>query len=71
MIHRIITYLGENNNISDVYVIFILFEQDSDYCVTLFLQRTWQRLRATEIFHDAIPHPYDRVGHPLHVKVRI
>ncbi|KAG8081823.1 hypothetical protein GUJ93_ZPchr0014g47153 [Zizania palustris] len=32
-------------------------------------EKTWQRLRPTGIFRDAIPHPYDRVGHPMHVKV--
>uniref|UniRef100_A0A453BWJ6 Uncharacterized protein n=1 Tax=Aegilops tauschii subsp. strangulata TaxID=200361 RepID=A0A453BWJ6_AEGTS len=32
-------------------------------------EKTWQRLRSTGIFHDAIPHPHDRIGHPMHVKV--
>ncbi|GJN03061.1 hypothetical protein PR202_ga20464 [Eleusine coracana subsp. coracana] len=32
-------------------------------------EKTWQRLRSTGIFHDAIPHPDTRVGHPMHVKV--
>ncbi|KAL6843430.1 hypothetical protein ACP4OV_026752 [Aristida adscensionis] len=32
-------------------------------------EKTWQRLRSTGIFHDAIPHPYTRIGHPMHVKV--
>lgn len=32
-------------------------------------EKTWQTLRYTGIFHDAIPHPYDRIGHPMHVKV--
>ncbi|EEE60932.1 hypothetical protein OsJ_14671 [Oryza sativa Japonica Group] len=32
-------------------------------------ERTWQRLRSTGIFRDAIPHPYERIGHPMHVKV--
>uniref|UniRef100_J3LXH5 HIRAN domain-containing protein n=1 Tax=Oryza brachyantha TaxID=4533 RepID=J3LXH5_ORYBR len=32
-------------------------------------ERTWQRLRSTGIFRDAIPHPYHRIGHPMHVKV--
>lgn len=35
-----------------------------------FTQKTWQRLKAVNILHDAIPYPYDRVGHPMHVKVR-
>ncbi|KAK1567940.1 hypothetical protein Q3G72_018400 [Acer saccharum] len=34
-----------------------------------FSEKTWQRLRPADILHDAIPHPYDRVGHPMHVKV--
>lgn len=38
---------------------------------TSFAQKTWQRLRNIDILHDAIPHPHDRVGHPMHVKVRI
>ncbi|TVU14673.1 hypothetical protein EJB05_38156, partial [Eragrostis curvula] len=32
-------------------------------------EKTWQRLRSTGIFHDAIPHPSARIGHPMHVKV--
>uniref|UniRef100_A0A0E0KQ54 NAD(P)-binding domain-containing protein n=1 Tax=Oryza punctata TaxID=4537 RepID=A0A0E0KQ54_ORYPU len=32
-------------------------------------ERTWQRLRSTGIFRDAIPHPCERIGHPMHVKV--
>ncbi|KAH9705767.1 FHA domain-containing protein [Citrus sinensis] len=32
-------------------------------------EKTWQRLRNVDILHDAIPHPHDRVGHPMHVKV--
>ncbi|KAH9705766.1 FHA domain-containing protein [Citrus sinensis] len=32
-------------------------------------KKTWQRLRNVDILHDAIPHPHDRVGHPMHVKV--
>ncbi|RCV33451.1 hypothetical protein SETIT_7G084500v2 [Setaria italica] len=32
-------------------------------------EKTWQRLRSTGIFHDAIPQPYARIGHPMHVKV--
>ena len=39
-------------------------------CIS-FAQKTWQRLRNIDILHDAIPHPHDRVGHPMHVKVRI
>ncbi|MQL79959.1 hypothetical protein Taro_012382 [Colocasia esculenta] len=32
-------------------------------------EKTWQRLRNYKVFHDAIPHPGDRIGHPMHVKV--
>uniref|UniRef100_A0A7N0ZQX6 FHA domain-containing protein n=1 Tax=Kalanchoe fedtschenkoi TaxID=63787 RepID=A0A7N0ZQX6_KALFE len=32
-------------------------------------EKTWQRLRPAGIFHDAVPHPQQRVGHPMHVKV--
>jgi len=32
-------------------------------------EKTWQRLRSTGLFHDAIPQPYARIGHPMHVKV--
>ncbi|CAM8912602.1 unnamed protein product [Rhodiola kirilowii] len=32
-------------------------------------EKTWQRLRPAGIFHDAVPHPEQRVGHPMHVKV--
>lgn len=32
-------------------------------------EKTWQILGSTGIFHDAIPHPHDRIGHPMHVKV--
>ncbi|KAL6652826.1 hypothetical protein ACP70R_011751 [Stipagrostis hirtigluma subsp. patula] len=32
-------------------------------------EKTWQRLRSTGLFHDAIPHPYARIGYPMHVKV--
>lgn len=37
--------------------------------ILCFRERTWQRLRSIDILHDAIPHPNDRVGHPMHVKV--
>lgn len=37
----------------------------------LVMQRTWERLRSINILHDAIPHPYNRVGHPMHIKVII
>ncbi|KAK9278228.1 hypothetical protein L1049_027790 [Liquidambar formosana] len=37
--------------------------------ILCFPERTWQRLRTVGIFYDAIPHPQDRVGHPMHVKV--
>ncbi|KAM1339719.1 hypothetical protein ACFX2I_038464 [Malus domestica] len=37
--------------------------------ILCFSEKTWQRLRTIDILHDAIPHPYDRVGHPMHSKV--
>ncbi|KAJ6386721.1 hypothetical protein OIU78_016621 [Salix suchowensis] len=37
--------------------------------ILCFSEKTWQRLRSVGILHDAIPHPYDRVGQPMHVKV--
>ncbi|KAL5700499.1 hypothetical protein ACHQM5_025934 [Ranunculus cassubicifolius] len=30
---------------------------------------TWQRLRSTDLFHDAVPHPSSRIGYPMHIKV--
>ncbi|XP_020111151.1 uncharacterized protein LOC109726127 [Ananas comosus] len=42
--------------------------QLSRYLLSLS-EKTWQRLRTTGIFHDAIPYPCDRVGYPMHVKV--
>lgn len=33
------------------------------------LQKTWQRLEHTGILLDAFPHPSDRDGFPMHVKV--
>ncbi|KAJ0988696.1 hypothetical protein J5N97_007052 [Dioscorea zingiberensis] len=32
-------------------------------------EKTWQRLRTSGIFCDAVPHPDYRVGYPMHVKV--
>ncbi|KAK9080590.1 hypothetical protein SSX86_000348 [Deinandra increscens subsp. villosa] len=37
--------------------------------ILCFSQKTWLRLKHLGILHDAIPHPIDRVGHPMHVKV--
>ncbi|XP_027341229.1 uncharacterized protein LOC113854452 isoform X2 [Abrus precatorius] len=37
--------------------------------ILCFSERTWQRLRTLDILHDAIPHPHERIGHPMHVKV--
>ncbi|KAF7834080.1 tyrosyl-DNA phosphodiesterase [Senna tora] len=37
--------------------------------ILCFSERTWQRLKTLDILHDAIPHPQDRIGHPMHVKV--
>ncbi|XP_038972570.1 uncharacterized protein LOC103712405 isoform X2 [Phoenix dactylifera] len=38
-------------------------------CLLSLSEKTWQRLRTAGIFHDAIPHPCNRVGYPMHVKV--
>ncbi|XP_043724117.1 uncharacterized protein LOC122671086 [Telopea speciosissima] len=32
-------------------------------------EKTWQRLKTVDIFHNAVPHPQDRIGYPMHVKV--
>ncbi|XP_062091483.1 uncharacterized protein LOC133797557 isoform X2 [Humulus lupulus] len=37
--------------------------------ILCFSEKTWERLRPINILHDAIPHPYNRVGHPMHTKV--
>ncbi|XP_071703906.1 uncharacterized protein [Rutidosis leptorrhynchoides] len=37
--------------------------------ILCFSQKTWLRLKHLGILHDAIPHPFNRVGHPMHVKV--
>ncbi|KAK7358738.1 hypothetical protein VNO77_00676 [Canavalia gladiata] len=37
--------------------------------ILCFPERTWQRLRTLDILHDAIPHPHERMGHPMHTKV--
>ncbi|KAG4954508.1 hypothetical protein JHK87_040102 [Glycine soja] len=31
-------------------------------------QKTWQRLKTSNILHDAIPHTHERIGHPMHIK---
>ncbi|KAL5999798.1 hypothetical protein ACLOJK_038084 [Asimina triloba] len=38
-------------------------------CKPHFERKTWQRMKYSGIFHDAIPHPSNRVGYPMHVKV--
>ncbi|XP_010942389.1 uncharacterized protein [Elaeis guineensis] len=38
-------------------------------CLLSLSEKTWRGLRAADIFHDAIPHPCNRVGYPMHVKV--
>lgn len=35
-----------------------------------FIQKTWQRLKMVNILHDAVPQPSERVGYPMHVKVK-
>nr|KYP48979.1 hypothetical protein KK1_029279 [Cajanus cajan] len=37
--------------------------------ILCFTEKTWQRLKTLDILHDAIPHPHERIGHPMHVKV--
>ncbi|WCJ36383.1 forkhead-associated domain-containing protein / FHA domain-containing protein [Euphorbia peplus] len=37
--------------------------------ILCFAEKSWQRLRSADIVHDAVPHPSDRVGHPMHIKV--
>ncbi|KAJ0923705.1 putative phosphodiesterase I [Helianthus annuus] len=37
--------------------------------ILCFSQKTWLRLKHLGILHDAVPHPIDRIGHPMHVKV--
>lgn len=37
--------------------------------ILCFSERTWQRLKTLDVLHDAIPHPRERVGHPMHTKV--
>ncbi|CAI0547978.1 unnamed protein product [Linum tenue] len=37
--------------------------------ILCFSEKTWQKLRTANIFRDAVPHPHERVGHPMHVKV--
>ncbi|GAB4856227.1 hypothetical protein Ancab_014154 [Ancistrocladus abbreviatus] len=34
-----------------------------------FSEQTWNRLKTVDILHDAVPHPSDRVGYPMHVKL--
>eukprot|EP00257_Ricinus_communis_P026577 XP_025013991.1 uncharacterized protein LOC8275459 isoform X3 [Ricinus communis] len=60
-----------------IRIIFPTIERVKNACngilssrrILCFSENTWQRLRSAEILHDAVPHPYDRVGHPMHVKV--
>ncbi|XP_068470706.1 uncharacterized protein [Phaseolus vulgaris] len=37
--------------------------------ILCFTEKTWQRLKPLDILHDAVPHPHERIGHPMHVKV--
>uniref|UniRef100_A0A6N2KZH2 HIRAN domain-containing protein n=1 Tax=Salix viminalis TaxID=40686 RepID=A0A6N2KZH2_SALVM len=60
-----------------IKIIFPTIERVKNACngilpsrrILCFSEKTWQRLRSVGILHDAIPHPYDRVGQPMHVKV--
>ncbi|KHN17440.1 hypothetical protein glysoja_026983 [Glycine soja] len=37
--------------------------------ILCFTEKTWQRLKTSNILHDAIPHTHERIGHPMHIKV--
>ncbi|KAK7399309.1 hypothetical protein VNO78_10490 [Psophocarpus tetragonolobus] len=37
--------------------------------ILCFTEKTWQRLKTLDILHDGIPHPPERIGHPMHIKV--
>ncbi|CAN1138528.1 hypothetical protein LINPERPRIM_LOCUS5190 [Linum perenne] len=37
--------------------------------ILCFSEKTWQKLRTANILHDAVPHPDERIGYPMHVKV--
>ncbi|CAN0915962.1 hypothetical protein LINGRAHAP2_LOCUS29436 [Linum grandiflorum] len=37
--------------------------------ILCFSEKTWQKLQSANILHDAVPHPPERIGHPMHVKV--
>ncbi|QCD84925.1 uncharacterized protein LOC114178827 isoform X1 [Vigna unguiculata] len=37
--------------------------------ILCFTEKTWQRLKTLDILRDAIPHPPERIGHPMHIKV--
>ncbi|KDP22506.1 hypothetical protein JCGZ_26337 [Jatropha curcas] len=60
-----------------IKIIFPTIERVKNACngilpsrrILCFSEKTWQRLRSADILHDAVPYPYGRVGHPMHVKV--
>ncbi|XP_044493341.1 uncharacterized protein LOC123216821 isoform X2 [Mangifera indica] len=64
-------------NSPSIKILFPTIERVKNACdgilpskrILCFSEKTWQRLKAVNILHDAIPYPYDRVGHPMHVKV--
>ncbi|KAJ7945195.1 Tyrosyl-DNA phosphodiesterase [Quillaja saponaria] len=68
---------GEELKNPSIRIIFPTIERVKNGChgilparrMLCFSERTWQRLRTVDILHDAIPHPNNRVGHPMHVKV--
>ncbi|XP_031391719.1 uncharacterized protein LOC116203897 [Punica granatum] len=37
--------------------------------ILCFSERTWQKLKPAGILRDAVPHPHQRIGHPMHIKV--
>ncbi|XP_028766135.1 uncharacterized protein LOC114724031 isoform X1 [Neltuma alba] len=68
---------GEELKNPSIRIIFPTIERVKNSCngvlpskrILCFSERTWQRLKALDILHDAIPYPDDRTGHPMHVKV--
>ncbi|RDX75863.1 Tyrosyl-DNA phosphodiesterase 1, partial [Mucuna pruriens] len=60
-----------------VRIIFPTIERVKNACngifpsrhILCFTEKTWQRLKTLDILHDAIPHPHERIGHPMHIKV--
>ncbi|KAM3750737.1 hypothetical protein ACB098_04G056900 [Castanea mollissima] len=68
---------SQESKCPSIRIIFPTIERVKNACngilpskrILCFSERTWQRLRTANILHDAVPHPHNRVGHPMHVKV--